>query len=53
MTHWSFVVVAETKSYTREEALRRAEEYGLVEEITYLIEHGHSPTDALAEWDIL
>ena len=51
--HWSFVAVAEKKSYTREEALHIAEKYGLSEEINYLMLHGYSPNAALAEWDLL
>ena len=51
--HWSFVAVTKKKSYTREEALRIAELFGLSEEIDYLMAHGHSPNAALAEWDIL
>ena len=53
MTHWSFVAVASKRSYTREEALQQAEKYGLQYEIRYLMDHGHSPNAALAEWDIL
>ena len=52
-TNWSFVAYCQPKSYTREEAVAQAAKYGLQEEITYLIEHGYSPTEALAEWDCL
>lgn len=50
---WSFVAYSKTKSYTRDEALAQAAKYGLQEEVTYLIEHGYSPNEALAEWDCL
>ena len=50
---WSFIAVSEAKSYTKEEALTRAAEYGLEEEVNYLISHGYSPNEALAEWDVL
>lgn len=50
---WSFVAVSQVKSYTKEEAIAKATEYGLQEEITYLMEHGYSPNEALAEWDII
>lgn len=51
--HWSFVAVSESVSPTKEVALATAEKYGLYDEVSYLIEHGYSPTEALAEWDIL
>lgn len=50
---WSFIAISEVKSYTREEAIARASEYGLQEEVTYLMNHGYSPNEALAEWDCL
>lgn len=50
---WSFIAVSEVKSYTKEEALIRAAEYGLEEEVNYLMSHGYSPNEALAEWDVL
>lgn len=50
---WSFIAFSEVKSYTREEAIVRASEYGLQEEVTYLMNHGYSPNEALAEWDCL
>lgn len=39
--------------YTREEALAIAKEYGMVQEISYLMEHGFTPDEALREWDCL
>jgi len=50
---WSFVAASNTKSYTREEAIALAEKYGLVYEVTYLMDNGYSPNEALAEWDLL
>lgn len=50
---WSFVAVSTVKSYTREEAIFEASKYGLEEEVTYLMDNGYSPNEALAEWDIL
>lgn len=50
---WSFVAVSQVKSYSKEEAIAKATEYGLQEEITYLMEHGYSPNEALAEWDVI
>lgn len=50
---WSFVAVSNQKHFTKEEAIATAEKYGLQDEVTYLINHGYSPTEALAEWDIL
>ena len=50
---WSFVAFSQVKSYNKEEAIAKAAEYGLQEEITYLMEHGYSPNEALAEWDII
>lgn len=50
---WSFVASSQVKSYTKEEAIAKATEYGLQEEITYLMEHGYSPNEALSEWDCL
>lgn len=50
---WSFVAVFNTKSYTREEAVLEASKWGLQDEVTYLIDNGYSPDEALAEWDIL
>lgn len=37
--------------YTREEALAIAKECGIVEEVTYLMDHGYTPDEALREWD--
>ena len=37
--------------YTREEALAVAKEYGMVQEISYLMDHGFTPDEALREWD--
>ena len=51
--HWSFVAASERTCPTRKEALATAEKYGLYDEVSYLMEHGYSPTEALAEWDIL
>lgn len=50
---WSFVAAPERKNPTREEALATAEKYGLTEEIKYMMDLGFTPTEALAEWDIL
>jgi len=50
---WSFVAASNNRSYTREEALREAEKFGLTAEVEYLIKHGYTPTEALAEWDII
>lgn len=39
---------------TRAEALDIAQQYGLVEEVTYEIDHNFlDPWDALFEWDLL
>jgi len=40
------------KQYTKEEALQRAKEYGLEEEVAYAIAHGLTPDEALEDWDI-
>lgn len=50
---WSFVAVSTIKSYTREEAILEASKWGLEDEVTYLMDNGYSPNEALAEWDIL
>ena len=50
---WSFVAVTTEKNFSREEAIATASNYGLQDEVTYLIDHGYSPNAALAEWDIL
>ena len=50
---WSFVAASSNKSYTREEAILEASKWGLQDEVTYLMDNGYSPNEALAEWDIL
>ena len=50
---WSFVAASSNKSYTREEAILEASKYGLEEEVTYLMDNGYSPNEALGEWDLL
>lgn len=50
---WSFVAISNTKSYTRDEAVLVASKWDLEDEVTYLIDNGYSPNEALAEWDIL
>ena len=50
---WSFVSVSKNKTYTREEAIERAKKYGLEYEVTYFMDHGDTPNQALAEWDLL
>lgn len=50
---WSFVAASNNRSLTRKEALITAEKYGLREEISYLLDNGYTPNEALAEWDIL
>ena len=50
---WSFVAASSNKSYTREEAILEASKWGLQDEVTYLMDNGDSPNEALAEWDIL
>lgn len=50
---WSFIAVSSNRSLTRKEALITAEKYGLREEISYLLDNGYTPNEALAEWDIL
>jgi len=50
---WSFVAVTNSRSLSREEALATAAKYGLEEDITYFMEHGYTPNEALAELDIL
>jgi len=37
--------------YTYEEAIAAATEYGLLEEVKYLMDHGFTPDEALREWD--
>lgn len=39
--------------YTYEEAIDVAANYGLAEEIKYLMDHGFTPDEALREWDCL
>lgn len=39
--------------YTYEEAIDAAANYGLAEEIKYLMDHGFTPDEALREWDCL
>ena len=50
---WSFIATSSTKSYTRREAVQLAEKYNLTSEVTYLMDNGYSPNEALAEWDLL
>ena len=50
---WSFVAASNNRSLSRREALITAEKYGLREEISYLLDNGYTPNEALAEWDIL
>ena len=50
---WSFVAASSNKSYTREEAILEASKWGLQDEVTYLMDNGDSPNEALAEWDLL
>lgn len=40
------------KHYTKEEALERAERFGLRQEITTAMGFGLSPDEALQDWDI-
>lgn len=40
------------KHYTKEEALKRAKEYGLEEEVAMAMKHGLSPDEALEDWDL-
>lgn len=37
--------------YTYEEAIAAAANYGLKEEVKYLMDHGFTPDEALREWD--
>lgn len=37
--------------YTYEEAIAAAANYGLEEEVKYLMDHGFTPDEALREWD--
>lgn len=37
--------------YTYEEAIAAAANYGLEEEVKYLMDHGFAPDEALREWD--
>ena len=37
---------------TREKAIDIAKEYGLEYEVTYCMDHGDTPEEALQEWDI-
>lgn len=37
--------------YTYEEAIAVAANYGLEEEVKYLMDHGYTPDEALREWD--
>lgn len=36
---------------TKEEAIELAKQYGVEQEVQYLIEHGFTPDEALREWD--
>ena len=38
-------------NYTYEEAIAAAANYGLEEEVKYLMDHGFTPDEALREWD--
>lgn len=40
------------KHYTKEEALERAKEFGLDDEVSTAMGFGLSPDEALEEWDI-
>lgn len=51
--HWSFVAYSSIQNFSAEEAIATAAKYGLQNEVQYLINHGYSPNEALAEWDIL
>lgn len=37
--------------YTYEEAIAAAANYGLEEEVKYLMDHGYTPDEALREYD--
>ena len=37
--------------YTYDEAIAVATNYGLEEEVKYLMDHGFTPDEALREWD--
>lgn len=38
-------------NYTYEEAIAAAANYGLEEEVKYLMDHGFTPDEALRKWD--
>lgn len=38
---------------TKEEALEIARKYGLENEVNYAMKNGHSPEEALYEWNIV
>ena len=40
------------KQYTKEEALQRAKEFGLEDEVATAMAHGLTPDEALEDWDI-
>ena len=40
------------KHYTKEEALERAKEFGLYDEVATAMGFGLSPNEALQDWDI-
>jgi len=40
-----------SKYVSKEEALAEAAKWGLEGEVSYLIEHGYTPYEALKEWD--
>mgnify|MGYP007012572712 CR=1 FL=1 len=39
--------------YTYDEAIAAAANYGLEEEVKYLMDHGYTPDEALREWDCM
>lgn len=44
--------VEEMKNFTKEEALQRAREYGLEDEVATAMAHGLTPDEALEDWDL-
>lgn len=40
------------KHFTRQEALERAAQFGLQEEVRTAMEHGLTPDEALEDWDL-
>jgi hypothetical protein len=45
------VKIVNMSYYTYEEAVAAAANYGLEEEVKYLMDHGFTPDEALREWD--